>query len=255
MRWRRVWSSISPTFGNFQIRLNLPSGVQSEMLPAYIQPFDGDVLPLRSSSISMEIATRRNIFHDQENNWTFFGPLPMGACRPDRLPIDHVIPAIHHVLADAGVIPLHASGIIHEGEAVLFAGKSGSGKSTTAESFVRHGCTLLADDRVLIWKDPATGALLAIPSFELGNPFSRLVGHVPETGRRPPRRFNPPYGHAYPIREIFFIEIGLPSIKSLSAAEIHAQLIVHSGGRPLPPDLRIPARNLTVGDDLPKIFL
>lgn len=45
-------------------------------------------------------------------------------------------------------VAIHASAICHQGEALLFLGKSGTGKSTHARLWVTHGegCTLLNDD-------------------------------------------------------------------------------------------------------------
>ncbi len=45
-----------------------------------------------------------------------------------------------------GVLPMHASAIDYQGEAVLFAGSAGSGKSTTAVAFGQKGFPVMSDD-------------------------------------------------------------------------------------------------------------
>lgn len=51
----------------------------------------------------------------------------------------------------AGQLALHASAVAIEGQAVMFLGKSGAGKSTAAaEMCLRHGAQMLADDAALL---------------------------------------------------------------------------------------------------------
>ena len=45
---------------------------------------------------------------------------------------------------------IHCCGIQHQGKAILFCGKSGAGKSTTAELWPAAGATLMNDDRIII---------------------------------------------------------------------------------------------------------
>jgi hypothetical protein len=49
-----------------------------------------------------------------------------------------------------GVLCLHASAVVVEGSAVVFAGREGSGKSTTAAEFAQQGYAVLSDDVVAI---------------------------------------------------------------------------------------------------------
>jgi hypothetical protein len=50
------------------------------------------------------------------------------------------------LLRQRGWLPLHASGVVINGQGVLFAGPSGEGKSTTAAAFHAHGFLVIADD-------------------------------------------------------------------------------------------------------------
>jgi hypothetical protein len=63
-----------------------------------------------------------------------------------------------------GAVLLHASAAVIGGKAVLFAGSSGSGKSTTAAMLHRLGYTILSDD---ITEIDGTRALPAVPTLRL----------------------------------------------------------------------------------------
>jgi len=59
---------------------------------------------------------------------------------------------------------LHVSGIHTERGAVLFAGNSGMGKSTTVSAFVKRGYKMLSDDMLALIFDEA-GKVIALPGF------------------------------------------------------------------------------------------
>jgi hypothetical protein len=50
------------------------------------------------------------------------------------------------ILHQQQILPLHASAIAHNNEAVLFTGRSGSGKSSIATGFRLKGCKMITDD-------------------------------------------------------------------------------------------------------------
>ncbi|MEW2130336.1 hypothetical protein [Streptomyces sp. NPDC005435] len=56
---------------------------------------------------------------------------------------------------------LHASAVVHEGQALLAFGSKGSGKTTTALLLARRGARLLANDRVFV--KPVGGELRLLP--------------------------------------------------------------------------------------------
>ena len=66
------------------------------------------------------------------------------------------------VLHLRGCVCFHASSVVIEGRAVLFAGNPGRGKSSTAAAFAERGCPVLADDVSALRFEPGTG-LLALP--------------------------------------------------------------------------------------------
>lgn len=51
-----------------------------------------------------------------------------------------------YLMRQRGWLPLHASGVLIDGEAALFLGESGAGKSTTAAAFHRRGHTVITDN-------------------------------------------------------------------------------------------------------------
>ena len=67
-------------------------------------------------------------------------------------------------LKQRGILTLHASAIATDAGAVLFAGRSGIGKSTLLAALVERGYPMLADDVTGIVAD-GSGAPLALPAF------------------------------------------------------------------------------------------
>lgn len=120
------------------------------------------------------------------DRWTVYSEFKFGPNRPDQLSVRLVTPTLLFLLSELGVAPVHASAIVRGDRALLFVGRSGCGKSTTASRIVAEsrrtggGWELFADDRVLLFGDGPD--VLVFPSFEKPNPFHRLVGRVPESG-------------------------------------------------------------------------
>jgi hypothetical protein len=73
-------------------------------------------------------------------------------------------PVLTVALHVQGAVLLHASAIVMNGKAVVFAGDSGSGKSTTAAMLHRLGYTVLSDD---ITEIAGVSALPAVPTIRL----------------------------------------------------------------------------------------
>ena len=61
-----------------------------------------------------------------------------------------------------GMVPLHASAVVVQDQAILFAGAQGTGKSSLAAAFAILGYPVLADDLVVI--DDSRGGVIAYPS-------------------------------------------------------------------------------------------
>jgi hypothetical protein len=61
-----------------------------------------------------------------------------------------------------GRVPVHASAVVIQEQAILFAGAAGAGKSTIASAFAVLGYPVLSDDVVVI--DDSSGGVVAYPS-------------------------------------------------------------------------------------------
>lgn len=72
-------------------------------------------------------------------------------------------PIMGLLLRARGVVCLHASGVVVQGQAVLFLGDPGAGKSTTAAAMSKRGHPLLADDIVAI--SEKQGQFFATPAY------------------------------------------------------------------------------------------
>lgn len=77
-------------------------------------------------------------------------PFRAGSPRPLAYPLDDLV--FQHHLARAGRLVVHGCGLVVDGGAVLFAGPSGAGKTTTARLWSRRapGTRVLSDDRVVV---------------------------------------------------------------------------------------------------------
>jgi len=69
-------------------------------------------------------------------------------------PLDELL--FQHRLAREGAVEVHGCGVVWQGLTLLFCGRSGAGKSTTARLWQRHarGARLLSDDRVVLRPGP-----------------------------------------------------------------------------------------------------
>lgn len=68
-----------------------------------------------------------------------------------------------------GLLPIHSSSLMKNGEAVLISGDSGAGKSTTTAAYIEEGYSLMADDITFVGADDE-GNVLAYPGF----PYQKL---------------------------------------------------------------------------------
>jgi energy-coupling factor transporter ATP-binding protein EcfA2 len=62
-------------------------------------------------------------------------------------------------------LPIHASAVLHRGEAILFAGDSGAGKSTLVASFNKMGYQVISDDISNISMGEKTGRMSVYPGY------------------------------------------------------------------------------------------
>jgi hypothetical protein len=74
--------------------------------------------------------------------------------------------AMAAILHQRGMIPLHASAVYHDDGIILFCGRSGAGKSTTATALQQKGYTVFSDD-VCVLDNNADNELVALPSYPM----------------------------------------------------------------------------------------
>ncbi len=72
-------------------------------------------------------------------------------------------PVCYELFRHAGLFPMHAAGAVRNGHAVIFSGRGGSGKSTSAVALVRSGFELLGDDLILLQSNSAGVRVLSWP--------------------------------------------------------------------------------------------
>lgn len=90
------------------------------------------------------------------------------ASLPLKEQIDLLAIPLLHLLRPLGVSALHASSVLSPHGAVVCAGISGSGKSTTAGSLANFGWPRIADDMVLLAPSPTPDAASAVSALVLG---------------------------------------------------------------------------------------
>ena len=131
---------------------------------------------------------------------------------PPRMALDFPLDELlyQHRLAEEGAVELHACGILLDGQAILFCGQSGAGKTTTARLWRRycHTADILSDDRVVLRQ--RRGRLTAF-----GTPWHGVGGFAsPASG---------------PVRAVCFLRHGARSVlKPLAAPEATARLFTRS---------------------------
>lgn len=115
-----------------------------------------------------------------------------------------------------GLIPLHASAVVHDGRVHAFTGASGAGKSTLAATLAERGFAAFSDDVVVLdLADPAR--IIAIPGprrFKLWSDALTLTGQTSCNAVRPgldkfyvgESLFAP--NEALPIARLYFLESG-----------------------------------------------
>ena len=165
-------------------------------------------------------------------------PFPGADERLIRLPLLGAVMAV--LLHQRGLMVLHASAIAINGDALVFMGAKGQGKSTTAAALYARGHSLMADDTVALdLSDPANPRVFpGFPQFKLWpeavacslgeDPeiLPRLISRIDKRARRVREGFlrNPA-----PLRCIFTLSEGpAPRLEILQPQEALLQLIGHS---------------------------
>lgn len=130
------------------------------------------------------------------------------------------------------LLPIHASAIKTDRGAVLFAGDSGAGKSTTLQQFLRSGYEKLSDDITAVYYDEKAQKVYAVPSFPQSKIWQETADLI-KTDTKDLRRIRPEIQkfalptHRYfcneptPVHAIYILtvsqdaEISLQAVKNL----------------------------------------
>ncbi len=73
------------------------------------------------------------------------------------------------LIMQRGMLPIHSSGLMKNGKAVLISGESGAGKSSLTACYIERGYDLMADDITAVAPN-IDGAAIAYPAF----PYQKL---------------------------------------------------------------------------------
>ena len=91
-------------------------------------------------------------------------------------------PVMAALLQQRGVLTLHASAAVIDGQVVAFLGRKGWGKSTTAAALHAHGHTLIGDDILAVRHDERQPvALVGFPQLKLFPDSVAAVGEDPDS--------------------------------------------------------------------------
>ena len=94
-------------------------------------------------------------------------------------PLDEYI--VSRLLARRGALVLHACSVLDDGNAFVFAGHSGAGKSTIAQLAEECGAEVLSDDRTIITAEAGEARAWGTPfhgSYRRGSPASARIRRV-----------------------------------------------------------------------------
>jgi hypothetical protein len=130
-------------------------------------------------------------------------------------PLDELL--FQHRLAREGALEVHACGVVWRNRTLLFCGRSGAGKSTTARLWRRHarGARILSDDRVVL--RPARGRVRA-----WGTPWHGDGGFASPESR--------------PLEALFFLRHGKRTrLRPLARGEATARLLARGFPPPWDP--------------------
>jgi hypothetical protein len=149
-------------------------------------------------------------------------------------------PVLAVLLHQRGRLLLHASAVSLGGEAVLFLGGAGWGKSTTAAALHARGHGLLTDDVAVLRVEKSHPALLpGFPQLKLWPEALVSLGDDPEKlprcnprfekrARRAAHEFSP---DPLPIKRIYVLDEGsAPGVSPLRPREALAELVRHTYG-------------------------
>lgn len=154
----------------------------------HVQQVERWSLPLDRTGTSFHVTPREahlfwgnvGAFLVRNGNEIIIDPLPWAEERLIRLPLLGVVFAM--LLHQRRQLVLHASAVAVNGQAVIFLGSKGQGKSTMAAALYRQGHTMLADDIVALVAGDAQNLVVfpGFPQFKLWPEAAAALGDNPQ---------------------------------------------------------------------------
>jgi hypothetical protein len=163
---------------------------------------------------------------------------PTAGCEEHSLCLFFIGPVLATLLHQRGMLVLHASAVLVDGEAVAFLGGSGWGKSTLAGAFYSRGYTMMSDDLVAVCFDGER--LVAMPGFpqlklwpESATALGDDAGALPQLhahSDKRARRLHERYAtEAAPLAQICLLDWGENlQMVALNSQDALLQLMAHS---------------------------
>jgi hypothetical protein len=171
----------------------------------------------KPATIEDEVAIPLNIgrFHIKSGREIIVDPLPEADPSVLRVMLQGRLMA--YLLRQRGWLPVHASAVAIGGQAVLFAGESGAGKSTTAAALYARGHKVLTDD---VGAVRVVNGCVELPAGWSGLRLSDDTGEIIRNHTATPefqydkhvfRLERPESAASWPVKRIYFLEYGIAS--------------------------------------------
>ena len=111
-----------------------------------------------------------------KKSWQIFADDPGPGLNPLPYPVDGLV--LYYLCSSAGAIMIHGSGVVCDGRGWIFSGRSGSGKTTMARIFDRHGDRVIHDDRLILRKEGNKWIMHSTPVYRNDEPRCAETGHL-----------------------------------------------------------------------------
>jgi len=157
-----------------------------------------------------------------------------------------LVDALSFSMVRLGWEPLHATAVLTDHGGVAFLGNSGDGKSTLAALMVRHGCKLVTDDMLILFRDcdgwlaqpgpPRLKLYRAIADHLVGSTQNSVAMNPDTTKLIIPLDSSRCSAKAHVLKAVYILnqesddQPRVPVIQRLSPAAAFPRLLAHTAG-------------------------